>query len=88
MFEVIQRDGQVLRFDDNHYWRHHNEDDIDERTIIDVYQRTPSMSDEDILVTTVFRPLRVDSVTEHTALNPHFKTLIGTKCRRCGHLEP
>lgn len=88
MFEVIQRDGQVLRFDDNHYWRYHNEDDIDERTIIDVYQRTPSMSDDDILVTTVFMPLRVDSVTEHTALNPHFKALIGTKCRRCGHLEP
>lgn len=92
MFEVIQADGQHLRFDDSHYWEYFSEESAsapdmikEDRTVLRVYRL--NADDERELVTTIFKPLRVDSVTEHTALNPMFRPLLGTKCNRCGNIE-
>ena len=92
MFEVIQADGQHLRFDDSHRWEYFSEESASapdmvsvDRSIVRVLKG--EASGDEVLVTTIFRPLRVDDVTEDSTLNPAWKMRIGTKCVRCGHCE-
>ena len=86
MFEVIQSDGQIKRYGDEFSWEYHAEltdsGVIEDRSIVRIVR-----SDDDSLVTTFFRPIRVDEVDENTCLHPEYKTRIGTKCHRCGHVE-
>ena len=92
MFEIIQRDGQPLRFGDDYRWEYFCEESAsspdgikEDRQIVRVFKSFVDADEE--LITTIFRPLRVDSVDEDTALNPYFRIRIGTKCVRCGHTE-
>lgn len=92
MFEVIQADGQHLRFDDKHRWEYFAEESASapdrvsvDRSIVRIWKE--DASGDEVLVTTIFRPLRVDEVTEQTTLYPALKMRIGTKCVRCGHIE-
>ena len=93
MFEIVQADGQKFRFSDEYDWEFFTEESRsspdfikEDKTIVQVFHNNEA-NVERTLVTTFFRPLRVDSVEENTALNPFFRERIRTKCVRCGHVE-
>lgn len=93
MFEIVQADGQKFRFSDEYDWEFFTEESRgapdgvkEDKTVVRVF-RDDEANAERMLVTTFFRPLRVDSVAENTSLNPFFRVRIGTKCVRCGYVE-
>lgn len=75
MFEIIQSDYGVLRFDDDYYY----EQDGDH---VKVYTEK---SDFIELITTVFRPIRVDTVDIDCHLLAPILTLrASVLCKHCG----
>lgn len=65
MFEIIQRDNGVLRFDDNYYYEIEGE-------YVKVFE---TKNDFVSLVTTVFSPVRVDAVSIDSVLMAPILTL-------------
>lgn len=91
-FEIIQSNGEKLRFGDEYFWEYHTEecssspDSIKEdRTIVRVFRNQNDFVD---LITTIFRPIRVDSVADDTTLQSMFRLRVQNKCPKCNWIEP